>query len=650
MALTDKLTAIADAIRSKSGKTATMTLDEMPGEIASLSGSEILINHSDIPDYVKEETLRVANLVQSVRQNDSIVFLAMSDNHYYGAQEDSDQYPDSDGIQTNESNLHAAMAAKALAYGLKFDFMVQLGDMVWGNQKTTSALLHEQMGELGSFLRESHKDIPFFHAIGNHDTGIYYHNQMINDGNSGVYTESGQWLYNNFTALSASENTVFGSAAYGGYCYRDFPGKKLRVFLLNTSEALVKEQKDSATLGSQRKWFADALNNLNSKTDAANWSFLVLSHYPADYGGTMPLSEVLKSYVEGGSVTISIEDGTSATVSFAGKNYARFIAQFHGHVHNFLSDKLSVYKNGAKVQYDAWRICIPNAQYNRENYYTTVGSYTDISFKEETTYTKIPDTAQDTSFVVNVINPGEETIYSFCYGAGRDRTIGYSGTVYHSVQQVLTNVTISDAPVSVESGKPFSAEITAKENYEIISVTVTMGGADITSSAYANGKINISSVTGDVVITAAARIVTSVINQIPISTDMDGSVYNGTGYAEGYYLSSGNLAAASGSYVSGFIPCKTLDTIYFDGCHITTNTDRHRFCFYDSNKNHLNTIKTTSTASLNQVYGNDGYLDSIKLIVNTGGSTANDSKIAYMRFCCSHIGLDSVCAVNEQIT
>lgn len=38
MALTDKLTAIANAIRAKTGKSATMTLDEMPTEIASISG------------------------------------------------------------------------------------------------------------------------------------------------------------------------------------------------------------------------------------------------------------------------------------------------------------------------------------------------------------------------------------------------------------------------------------------------------------------------------------------------------------------------------------------------------------------------------------------------------------------------------------
>lgn len=36
MALTDKLVAIADAIREKDGSTGTMTLAEMPGRIAAI--------------------------------------------------------------------------------------------------------------------------------------------------------------------------------------------------------------------------------------------------------------------------------------------------------------------------------------------------------------------------------------------------------------------------------------------------------------------------------------------------------------------------------------------------------------------------------------------------------------------------------------
>jgi hypothetical protein len=38
MALIDKLTAIADAIRAKTGKTDSLTLDQMPTEIGNISG------------------------------------------------------------------------------------------------------------------------------------------------------------------------------------------------------------------------------------------------------------------------------------------------------------------------------------------------------------------------------------------------------------------------------------------------------------------------------------------------------------------------------------------------------------------------------------------------------------------------------------
>jgi len=339
MSVKSKMTAIADAIRSKTGKKNTLTLDDMASEISNLT-TEDLINGVDIPDYVRDEVLTLTNKIKNVKADDSIIFLAMSDQHHYGEQADTDQYTDANGIQTDKGNRHATMAAKILAYSLKFDFMAFLGDASWGNFKTTSPVLQSQIKDIFDLLAESHKGIPCFHAIGNHDTGIYYHNQMINDGYTGVYTESGEYLYNTFTALSDSEDTVISGQANGGYCYRDFEDKKLRVYLLNTSEKLVASQKDGATLGAQRVWFANSLIELNS-TRGAEWGFIVLSHYPADYGNAMPLSELLKAYVEGTSITITdpateynAGDGTNTTINFNGKNASKFIAQFHGHIHN----------------------------------------------------------------------------------------------------------------------------------------------------------------------------------------------------------------------------------------------------------------------------------------------------------------------------
>lgn len=653
MPLTDKLTAIADAIRAKSGKTDAMTLDEMPTEIGALSAEEI-IKHTEIPTYVKAAALEVARKVRSVQTDDSIVFLAMSDSHYYGEQGSAgvDSYVDANGTQGNISNLHAAQAAKILAYALDFDFMAHLGDATWGYKTTHSALLNAQIKDLFAMLRESHADLPCFHAIGNHDAGIYYHDYMIEQGNAGIYTESGDNLYNTFTALSASEDTVFGGEAYGGYCYRDFADKKLRVFLLNTSEAIVYEQQDNCTLGSQRLWLANALLDLNSKSDAAEWKTLILCHYPADYGGTMPLSNLIKAYVTGGSITISIEDGTSSTVSFAGKNSAKFIAQLHGHVHNFLTSKLH---DSSGSQYDAWRIGIPNAQYNRENYYGTVAG---VDFAEKTTYLKTANTANDTSFVVNVINPSEEKIYSFCYGAGYDRVIGYGAVAYYSISRSLTNATSDNTAVSIEEGKPYSETITLASGCDMQTITVTMGGTDITSTAITSVdggyQISIAEVTGNIVITAKAQARPNFTNLVPLSIDTDGSDYNvdGDGYDNDTYLSSGSLHSMSGFTTTGFIPVNEgVKTIRIAGEGISVDSEYTRVSFYDSNFAHLATIPLRQVGS-SEYYPALVEEDSTVLTIVTkdNGSAISGGEGVYMRICTKGDGANLIVTVDEEIT
>ena len=52
MALTDKLTAIADAIRAKDGTTGTMTIDQMPEKIAALS-SKVAVEWHQCPELVR---------------------------------------------------------------------------------------------------------------------------------------------------------------------------------------------------------------------------------------------------------------------------------------------------------------------------------------------------------------------------------------------------------------------------------------------------------------------------------------------------------------------------------------------------------------------------------------------------------------------
>ena len=87
MALTDKLTAIADAIRSKDGTTGTMTLDQMPGKISAITTADI-ISQADIPNYVKDEALSVAEKVKNVQNANTLTFFVMSDPHHCASQSD----------------------------------------------------------------------------------------------------------------------------------------------------------------------------------------------------------------------------------------------------------------------------------------------------------------------------------------------------------------------------------------------------------------------------------------------------------------------------------------------------------------------------------------------------------------------------------
>lgn len=641
------LKSIGDSIRGHLIKLGNLSPFQMASEIRDNLCRKDVIKNSDIPEYVRDEVLRVANKVQSVRKDDSIIFLAMSDNHHYGSSNNGNSTPESMGTNTNTGNLHAAMAAKILAYALDIDFMAQLGDVTWGSSVTTSDLLHEQSDELVELLRDSHKDVPCFHAIGNHDTGIYYHNQRIEAGDTGVYTESGNWLYDNFTSLSASDDTVFGGTANGGYCYRDFADKKLRVFLLNTSEALVTNQSDSATLGSQRKWFADALVNLNSKSDASSWKFIVLSHYPADYGGTMPLSELLKAYVSGGSITIALESGSNTTVSFSGKNSAKMIAQFHGHIHNFLASKLYSYATGQGVQYNAWRVCIPNAQFNRENTYSVVGNYSDINFGEPCSYQKTYDTEKGTSFVVNVINPSDQVIHSICYGAGRDRIIGYGSTPYYPVYKKFYRSTLDNLSDSVRSGQSFTANIIPDTDTEVFDAQVIMGGVDVTATSYSGSRINIGSVTGDIILKIRSYRPLACTNWIPISTTSSGDIYNDVGYKADTYINNGEDRTDYGKFATGFIPIKNGDIVRLRNMSFTSGQPNHRIAFYNSSYGSIGHMAANGSYLMNTtlkgIMEDNNY---VQFTMNT--SHASSKNASFIRICCADISDESIVTVNEE--
>lgn len=157
-----------------------------------------------------------------------------------------------------------------------------------------------------------------------------------------------------------------------------------------------------------------------------------------------------------------------------------------------------------------------------------------------------------------------------------------------TITYALTSAASSNTAAIVNDGDSYTTTISANAGYALSIVTVTMGGTDITNTAYNadTGVVSIASVTGDVVITAVAVVSrTDVLRQ---SVASDGTPYNGgTGYKSGYRLnSSGNESASSGVYCSGFIPITNAQTIEFEGISLPAvsgvGNSNYTIHFYDS--------------------------------------------------------------------
>ena len=136
---------------------------------------------------------------------------------------------------------------------------------------------------------------------------------------------------------------------------------------------------------------------------------------------------------------------------------------------------------------------------------------------------------------------------------------GETGTTY-SVTNNLTNVTNSNSATTA-SGY-YSATLSAEDGYTI-SVTITMGGVDITDSAYTeDGTILITEVTGDIVITASAELATApVLYQLantPVTVNAD--LYEDTGLAFGSesangYTKAWTMVAKVKNMTAGYLWC-----------------------------------------------------------------------------------------------
>lgn len=467
----ESITSIAAEIRGKTGLTDELTLEQMAIDTASLPG-----RLTDVPEYVRAEAERVAATVKALQNENTLSFIAMSDTHV-GSE-----------AQSRASVLHAAQGAKIISDLIPIDFTAVLGDVVTGAAADSIA---EHLDNHMYALRTTAIADPFARLGGNHDANIY--NADCYQTAEDVYRYTGRF----------SRGVKPTTEQERGYCYFDLADKKLRVICLNTADL-----KDIPAIGSngnagnqdghhisaaQFSWLVSVLD----MTGKSGWRVIVLSHHPLHWYGSMPnVLAILDAYVAGTSGSITADNQT-ISYSFSGKNTAELVSAFHGHTHNLIHGKAG----SANIV----RMGTPNACYSRNNEYgsTAYGEDFRAKYGETTTYSKTANSAKDTAFCVYTIDFADEIVYATCYGAGYDRTMSYKDITLYTVTNNLSQVNTSNQAASVEGGAAYTATLTAVDGYTIDTVTVTMGGVDITASVYSGGVITIPEVTGNIIISAS---------------------------------------------------------------------------------------------------------------------------------------------------
>lgn len=171
---------------------------------------------------------------------------------------------------------------------------------------------------------------------------------------------------------------------------------------------------------------------------------------------------------------------------------------------------------------------------------------------------------------------------------------------YQPITTTLTDCTISNSSVQIEYGEAYTATITPDTGKEMDTITVIMGGVDITASAVSGTTISIAKVTGAVTITATASVpsvtytiifnLTNVASSNSQTTISEGKTYTTTLSPTGTYKKLGAItvmmggtdisaSAVSGSTVSIasvtgdiVITCAAVITNIIDTIGISANT------------------------------------------------------------------------------
>ena len=200
--------------------------------------------------------------------------------------------------------------------------------------------------------------------------------------------------------------------------------------------------------------------------------------------------------------------------------------------------------------------------------------------------------------------------------------------VYYPVTNNLTHVASTNPATAAYAFSTYQANLTTDSRYAIDSLTVTMGGVDITASACTGGAILIQSVTGPIVITAGAVLTTPVVYSLTsgdftygVGNQNTAPAYCRTINTRASYTAFDLLLETGGTYAFDFVSAEgngCFGTQFFNGNVVAAVEAGVDFSNNDQYDPGWHEEGTTYTYTVGQVNGSD--VAGVRLAVRTGSN------------------------------
>ena len=576
MALTDKLTAIADAIRAKDGTTGTMTLDQMPEKITALS-SKVSVEWHQCPELVRNylanvtydpndySTSQIANYApaDAVVSNYKPIGVTVGSETYYN------EIPN---VKTPFANNSKAGTLKPL------DFLRWI--------RTTDRATAWNVRDLGGWAC---------------DGGTVKYGLLIRGGK-----------------LSVADRAVL-VGELGVQHEIDLRGKEGR----DPSDGDVVTESPLGgdvwfTIADKAAWYtltpvATWQTYLRCVIDAVTHREPVYFHCTAGADRTGTLACVLEGLL--GMSQSDIDKDYELTTFYSGSgsdanarrrnesDWKGLLNAINAVSGKTFRDKCVHFAVGTcgmtMADINAFRAAMIDGTPEILHWYQTItknltgctvnNSLSKVEYGDSYTATITADDGKGLTSVVIKMGGVDITSTAYTAGSGAINITKVTGavtitavatmpSVTYTITRNLTNVASSNTANSIAEGASYNTTLTPTGTYKKLGdISVTMGGADISSSAASGNNISISKVSGNMVITCKA-VITNIIDTIGISANTRISTSSGDNRAQrGYAAIGANKDAAS------LIHLTAGDTLRIKGVSLPASYDSYSaIVFYNA--------------------------------------------------------------------